>query len=135
MACPKVWPRFSSARPPSFAVSFSSARHHAGLELATAADDRHQVVAPERQGRPLQPRQQLRVAEQSRLDDLRAARGKLARRQRAEQPGRDEHPARLVKSAHEVLPRLEIDPGLPSTELSTIASSVVGTWLKAMPRR
>jgi hypothetical protein len=39
-----------------------------------------------------------------------------------------------VKRPDQILPRRDIDPVFPPTELSTIASNVVGTCTKSMPR-
>jgi hypothetical protein len=45
------------------------------------------------------------------------------------------HRPRLVEGPHQVLARRQIHPGLAPTEASTIASRVVGTSAKEIPRR
>jgi hypothetical protein len=78
----------------------------------------------------LQPGEEGCVADEAVFDDLGVAGGELARRQRRQRVAVGEDEARLMEGADEVL----AVPLLPPTELSTWASSVVGTWMKSMPR-
>jgi len=85
-----------------------------GLDLTATPHRFRQLRTRDGQRMLFQPGKQRRIAEQAVLDDLRHAGGKLARRQRGQQPGRDEDRPRLVEGAHEVFAGLEINPGFPA---------------------
>ena len=112
IAWPNVWPKLSSARSPcsrSSAPTISALiRQLSWIACASASRlARHQRVHLR-----LEPRQERAVADRAVLDHFREARGELARRQRAQAIGVDQHGARLVERADHVLAERMVDAGL-----------------------
>ncbi len=112
IAWPNVWPKLSSARSPcsrSSAPTISALiRQLSWIACASAAGSRatSASICASSHAR------NARVADRAVLDHFREARGELARRQRAQAIGVDQHGARLVERADHVLAERVVDAGL-----------------------
>ena len=92
------------------------------------------VAFQNRRRRSLQVGEEFRIEDDAVFHDLGQATAIFAIRQRAQESRVDPDADRLMEGADQVLAARMIDADLAADELSTIASSVVGTMSNGRPR-